>query len=390
MENTALTIAMMGIIIFLLLVLIYALSRQKKHLKETGYPENTQNANTLDNMITHFKNENEKLNNIIAEQKQEIANIKNENTEFNRILKNYEKNIPTIFKIKKDNSDLLFFYREFIHKIAYINPMHIYIKTFGEDINQIDKNLSTENFVDAFKKCLDKIEISNKEEKLTDYAKMIAGILYASIYDIDEKSPDADNEQNKIFHKIYNCTAEIIEAKKADIETIETLRNNLVEYYPKWKSILTRPWFMNFLIGAWKGIKETIISQTYGVFGDVLNKWEEINKLQDEDFVNLYNGTIGKIIEVSFNLARTIDIDFTAIEILYQKHIEEENTSLFKEIQTSLVSGKDLDNLYSALRKARHNKMLKDIPEFEENIIKELQTKNLGKETIANIREIVC
>jgi len=46
--------------------------------------------------------------------------------------------------------------------------------------------------------------------------------------------------------------------------------------------------------------------------------------------------------------------------------------------------------LYLTWRKNQYNTMLKEASGFGENIIKEMQTKNLNEATIANIKEMVC
>jgi hypothetical protein len=384
MENTALLIAM-GIIIFLLLILIYVLTRQKTHIKENH--ENTQNANTPNHKDINY--ENEKLNDIIAEQKQEIANIKNENKEYDRKLKNYESNIPIISKIEKDNSDLLFFYREFIHNMAYINPIRCYIKTFSDDLDKIDEKLEPKDKVNMFGECLKKIDLSNQTQELAGYIKVIADGLRDSISGIDEKSQHINKKQNEIFHrKVLDCTTKIIETRLADIERIEALHKILIENYDKWKNILTRSKLVEMIMGFFRGISEGIISQTYGVIGDVFNMWSGSNTLKDDDFVKLYNGTAEKIIEESVSLTQALDMDLTVIEILYQEHKEKEYSSLFKEIQNSLFSGKDLNDLYSNWRKAQHNEII--TPTIGECIIEKLQAKNLDKNTIDNIKEMVC
>jgi len=352
MENTALITVMMGIIIFLLLVLIYALTKQKKHTKETENPESKEHS---------------------------------------RILKNYENSLQIISKIEQDNSALLFFYREYIHKMAYLNPIHRYVRTFGNEINNIDEKLSQQDKVNMFGEYLDKIGLFKKENELEEYIKMIVSGLCISFSNIDEKLSIINKKQNEIFYqKVFNCIAEIIQAKQADIEKIEALYKILAQYYPKWKSILTTPFYMDIVKGFFIGIKASIVGQSGGTIGDVINVLKEINNLKDEEFIKSYNDATQKFIELSQSLAQALDIKFTAIEILYQKHKEKERASLFKEIQTSLQSGKDINDLYSTWREAQHNKVIKDIFEIEEYIIDGLKTKNIDENTIDNIREMVC
>jgi len=406
MENIALLTAVIGIITSLL-ILRKANQRNKKassleneyeHFNDTIAEQQQEiddiknEYETLNNtiaekeqQIANIKNENINLNNKIAEKEQEIANIKNENKEYSRILENYKNNLPIISKIEKDNSDLLFFYREYIHKIAYVNPIHISVNIFCEGINKMDNNLNIKEQTNIFGECLNKIDLSNSQKDLAEYVKEFVDGLYASFINID-------SGQNKIFYQeAIDLTAEIIAAKLAEVETIEAHHKALIELYPRWKKIRTSSNVMGTIIDI-IGIAGKILIDPLSECGplpDLLNSLKQDSDLEDENIVNTYNDILKNFIDLSIRLAKTLDMDFTAIEILYQKHKEKEYSSLFKEIQTSLLSGKDINDLYLTWRKAQQNKVIKDAPNVGEYIIEGLQAKNLDKNTIDNIKEMI-
>jgi len=399
MEYIVLIIAVIGIITSLL-VLRKANQRNKKALNlENEYEYFNDTIAELQQQIDNIKNENESenLSNTIAEQKQQIDNIKNENEKYSRKLKNYENNLSIISKIEKDNSDLLLFYREYIHKMAHLNPINNIIGTFVENLANIDENLDKKQQLDIMGEYLNAIDFSNRAEYLADYGKSFIDGLYASLSNIDEKLPNINSEQNKIFYQeAIDCTAKIIKTKEPEIEKIELLHKALKEDYPKWKKIQTSSKTMKRAIDLISGVGTIVISQVidYGFVASWLNKWREKSNSEDENSAKRYESIFDKFREISINLEQTLDMDFTSIEILYQNHKQKEQASLFNEIQSYLLSGKDLNALYSTWREAQHNKLIIKTPEIGESIIKQLEARNLDKNiidknTINNIREMI-
>jgi len=398
MENIALAIAIIIAIVGIitsLLVLKKANQRNKKALNlENEYEYFNDTIAELQQQIDNIKSENESenLNDTIAELQQQINNIKNENKEYDRILKNYENNLSIISKIEKDNSDLLLFYREYIHKMAHINPINKSIGTFIKNSANIDETLDKKQKLDIMGEYLNAIDFSDRTKKLANYIKSFVDGLYDSFSNIDEKLPNINSGQNKIFYKeAIDCAIMIMETKEPEIEKIELYYKDLIKDYPKYKKIQTSSKAINTALNIASGLR-IFLSQGTGCepIANWLNKLRQDSKTEDEKFVKTYDSIFDKFMETSFTLERTLDVDFTAIEILYQNHKQKEYISLFKEIQNYLLSGKDINDLYSTWREAQFNEMIKDASNIEEYIFESLQAKKLNEDTISNIKEMVC
>lgn len=372
--------------------------------RESLIQTNFNQLNEANNKINQFQStekENEKrLLQIISEKElkikelhQNLSNLKNENINLNGIITNHKNNIPNILKIRKDNSDLLFFYRELIHTIVYYNPIHTNILEFKNNVSSIDDNLKRKQIADKFGECLKKMDFSDLDQKLEKFKKIIVKMIFTPFYEVGEMELGIHNvKQGEIFcKKVFESIDGILISRQADLETIGELYQILMTHYDKWRKILSMPDFIRFILAAWEGIKIGLINEEYGNnFGDLLHSWEESYNLNDDDFVELYNNTIQKLIETSAQFSRNLDIDFTEIEILYQEYQEIENSLLHKKIQMLLTSGDDILNVYSIWRRKQSKTLLNEYPFLIEQILDELKTKKISENSLENIKDLVC
>jgi len=354
----------------------------------------------LNSTIAESKENENKLNRIISENETKIEQLNidinklsAENLQLNNIIVNHRNNIPNILKIRKDNTDLFFFYRELIHTIVYYNPIHTRITSFQNGINNIDDNLKKKEVANKFGDCLNELNFSNIEQQIQDFKETIVGVLYTPFHEIGEKQLGIHNvKQGEIFcEKTLHSIDEIFASRMTDIESIGDLYQILTNNYERWKKILSRSWFGQLFHDLWEELKVTIINQEYGLnLGEILRSWEESYNLSDSDFVGLYNNTIQKFIEMSYLFTRNMDIDFTVIEMLYQEYQEIENSLLHKKIQTVLTTGDDIMGIYSIWRETQTNSLLSETPFLIQQVFEELQTKKIDEKSINNIKEMVC
>jgi len=97
---------------------------EKEHI--STIQQKDQLIQNLNFTIVEFKDKERQLIKIISEMEikieqlnQDINNLQTENLRQNNIITNHKNNIPNILKIRKDNTDLFFFYRE-LYKPQYI------------------------------------------------------------------------------------------------------------------------------------------------------------------------------------------------------------------------------------------------------------------------------
>lgn len=350
--------------------------------------------------IAESKEKENKLNRIISENEAKIEQLNidlkklsAENLQLNNIIVNHKNNIPNILKIRKDNTDLFFFYRELIHTIVYYNPIHTRITSFQNEINDIDDNLKKKEFANKFGECLNELNFSDIEQQIQDFKETIVGVLYTPFHEIGEKVLGIhDVKQGEIFcEKTLHSIDEIFASRMSDIESIGDLYQILTSNYERWRKILSRSWLGQLFHDLWEELKVTMINQEYGLnLGDILRSWEESYNLSESDFVGLYNNTIQKFIEMSFFFTRNMDIDFTVIEMLYQEYQDIENSLLHKKIQTELTTGDDIMGIYSIWRETQSNSLLSETPFLVQHVFEELQTKKIDEKSINNIKEMVC
>jgi hypothetical protein len=278
--------------------------------------------------------------------------------------------------------------------MPYLNPIHRYIVDFKNKINEIDTNLELKKMVNIWGQSLDEIDFSDINNDLRGFVGATIELLCVPLRNVSEKLLDTYTpEQSELFcDTLSKSITDIIVSRENDIEGILRLYQILTSNFNKCKKIVSpHQWLKDALIGFLKGMAIGFM----GVYTDLraesfISLWDKSNELNDEEFVRLYYNTINKFIEASFEFARNLDIDFIAVETLYQKYQEEAHSSLQQKIQMSLIAGDNIQNLYSTWRKTQVNDTLKKIPMFIENVVEELKTEGLDEKSINNIKKLVC
>ncbi len=351
-----------------------------------------QTIQELDHTIEILKSREKEHLQTISELNRSLENLKTENQRFSALLMNHRNSIPILLRVRKDNSDLLFFYRELIHTIVYYNPVHASITTFSDDLSLIDKELKRKEVATLFGNCLAQVNFINLEAQIKAFEKRVISLLYSPFRDFEGEEPSAsDPFKREEFQQLISARmTRIMSLRQPDLENIEKLYHILNAHYDRWKKILSRSWIQNLLKVTWDGLKRGIIDrESEAVLGSLLQAWEHSEELSDNDFVQLYSNTVQSFINTSVDFSKNLDIDFTALEIIYQKCQEKENSLWHEKAQLWLVEGEEISGLYDSWRNIQINPSLRDYPNLLELIFDELRLKSLDESSIENIRSLV-
>lgn len=351
-----------------------------------------QTIQELNNSLHALKGKEESFLRTISELNRDIETLKNDNERLNGILMNQRNSIPTVLKLRKDHSDLLFFYRELIHTIVYYNPVHVSITDFSDAVSLIDKELKKKEVANEFGECLDRIDFSNLEDQIRNFEARVVSLLYNPFRTIQEgefSMPDA-KKQEQFQQNISARINKIVGTRRADLKRIEKLYQLLNDNYERWRKILSRSWFENLIRVTWDGLKKGIIDrESETVLGNLMRAWEDGENLNDNDFVELYSNTVQSLINASVDFSKNLDLDFTALEIVYQKYQEKENSMLHEQVQRLLIDGEDISALYQNWRKVQVNPSLREYPNLLELVFDDLRAKSLDEHSIENIKGLV-
>ncbi|MDR3000434.1 MAG: hypothetical protein LBU89_04130 [Fibromonadaceae bacterium] len=409
MENVA-QVAIFAVIVMGIAIafLAFALIKSKKKLEIERLNSdilNLKNENErLNSDILNLKNENERLNSGILNLKNEnerlnsdILNLKNEIERLNNILTNHKNSIPIILKMRKDTSDLLFFYRKVIHTMPYLNPIHRNTAEFINSINNINnigEESKSKEIVNIFSQSFGKINFPDLENDFTDFREMIFAMLYTPFNEVSEKLPDiyTPKQKKSLEQKLEKSITNAIASVKDDLDSIGVLYQLLADRntFARWQKLMSRSAGVEFIKNFVRGVVQAALDTvTFGAASTVGNILSTVKGLDDNEFISFYQRTIDDFIKAPDELARKMDIGFAAIEALYQKHQEEVYSLLQEKQQMSLVVGDDIQDLYSTWRNTQANEVLREIPGFVEKTIEELRKEGLDRETINNIREMI-
>ena len=326
-----------------------------------------------------------------------INNLKRKNATLNSIITNHKNNIPTILKIRKDNSDLLFFYRELIHTFAYYNPILERVSDFIDNIinSKIkfdNKEINNKEYATKFGELLAELDFSDIDNQMDKFKNSMMEILTCPFYEFGKEYPSIHDEKHcELFRQnIFNNMLDILKLREDDIVNINKLYQRLITDNERWRDIKSRTAIghvFNFIEDLLGNVaKETV----FRAFKPLI-EWAESDTVSDKEFVERYDNTVNLFISTSSNFSQNMDKEFTKLEILYQEYQEIENSLLHEKIQTLLTSGYDISEIYSKWRTAQANKalVLDDFPDITNLVFKNLKEKKLNEDSLNNIKSII-
>ncbi|HEX3048464.1 MAG TPA: zinc ribbon domain-containing protein [Bacillota bacterium] len=192
-------------------------------------------------------------------------------------------------QLRTDTEDLKLFNTESLRMIVLRNPANRQIFQFIDIISQITEDMNGPQKVTLVESALPQIDLFQAVQDLSDYDTQIAnGVRKLFLFCAKDVTPYFKSHRDYLptparLEELANFASthmiQALQSTRNELRIIQTRYSQLKEYFPRYKKIMTRTGFLDFVIGITAGLLEVEA---------VAEVWENWRNLSDNDFMNTF------------------------------------------------------------------------------------------------------
>ena len=258
-----------------------------------------------------------------------------------------------IEQLRTDLQDPRPFVRETYRVILRLNAVNLMIHQFNETVGQIDNSTSREEFADIIGAAINEVDLSNARELLPQSDEALEEITRSSFVEMRTNfaealpnyqrwTPDFPDVEEMARHHAARVIA-ALHKHRGDLEKIEWNYDQLVEFYPRFRFILTRTGVLDVVIGFAVGL---FVGPLAEVGASLWDGWQEQS---DEQFIKSFGGAGEDFVNTGLRFTQETEQAMQPVIEQMLDDYTEVGQGIISGIERAAHGGEDLDPIYRKL-----------------------------------------